>query len=107
MLFDKIVVDAPCSGEGMFRKDETAIKEWTPENVTLCAERQKSILAEAEKMLKPGGVLVYSTCTFAPAEDEEILLWFYAHILIFMSKIITTYSVLIFLTEIPILYLTK
>lgn len=75
-FFDKIVVDAPCSGEGMFRKDETAIKEWTPENVTLCAERQKSILAEAEKMLKPGGVLVYSTCTFAPAEDEEILLWF-------------------------------
>ena len=57
-FFDKIVVDAPCSGEGMFRKDETAIKEWTPENVTLCAERQKSILAEAEKMLKPGGVLV-------------------------------------------------
>ena len=75
-FFHKIMVDAPCSGEGMFRKDETAIKEWTPENVTLCAERQKSILAEAEKMLKPGGVLVYSTCTFAPAEDEEILLWF-------------------------------
>lgn len=106
-FFDKIVVDAPCSGEGMFRKDETAIKEWTPENVTLCAERQKSILAEAEKMLKPGGVLVYSTCTFAPAEDEEILLWFLRTYLIFMSKIITTYSVLIFLTEIPILYLTK
>ena len=61
-FFDKIVVDAPCSGEGMFRKDETAIKEWTPENVTLCAERQKSILTEAEKMLKPGGVLVFCTC---------------------------------------------
>lgn len=75
-FFDKIVVDAPCSGEGMFRKDETAISEWTPENVNLCAERQKSILHEAQKMLKPNGVIVYSTCTFAPAENEDILVWF-------------------------------
>lgn len=75
-FFDKIIVDAPCSGEGMFRKDDTAIKEWSPENVTLCSERQKSILSQAQKMLKPDGVIVYSTCTFAPAENEEILIWF-------------------------------
>lgn len=75
-FFDKIVVDAPCSGEGMFRKDDTAIEEWTPDNVILCSERQKSILSQAQKMLKPDGVIVYSTCTFAPAENEEILIWF-------------------------------
>ena len=68
--FDVIVVDAPCSGEGMFRKDETAITEWSPENVTMCAERQKEILSQAVKALRPGGSLVYSTCTFAPDEDE-------------------------------------
>ena len=70
-FFDVVVVDAPCSGEGMFRKDETAIKEWSVENVKMCAERQKDILAEAVKTVAPGGYLVYSTCTFAPAEDEE------------------------------------
>lgn len=64
-------MDAPCSGEGMFRKDAGAISEWSPENVTLCKERQEMILAYADAMLKPGGVLVYSTCTFAPQEDEE------------------------------------
>ena len=69
--FDVVVVDAPCSGEGMFRKDETAIKEWSLENVKMCAERQKDILDEAVKTVAPGGYLVYSTCTFAPAEDEE------------------------------------
>ena len=69
--FDVVVVDAPCSGEGMFRKDETAIKEWSVENVKMCAERQKDILDEAVKTVAPGGYLVYSTCTFAPAEDEE------------------------------------
>ena len=68
--FDKILVDAPCSGEGMFRKDETAIREWSMEHVQMCADRQQMILKEAAKMLKPGGVLVYSTCTFAPAENE-------------------------------------
>ena len=71
LFFDRIVVDAPCSGEGMFRKDASAISEWSPENVTLCKERQEMILAYADAMLKPGGVLVYSTCTFAPQEDEE------------------------------------
>lgn len=75
-FFDKILVDAPCSGEGMFRKDETAIAEWTPDQVKLCAERQKLILNEADAMLKDGGVLVYSTCTFSPEEDEEMILWF-------------------------------
>ncbi|HBA96733.1 MAG TPA: RNA methyltransferase [Lachnospiraceae bacterium] len=74
--FDKILVDAPCSGEGMFRKDMAAIKEWSPENVKMCAMRQKLILGCADAMLKPGGIIVYSTCTFAPAEDEEMLIWF-------------------------------
>ena len=68
--FDVIVVDAPCSGEGMFRKDDTAIKEWSLENVNMCAERQKDILDAIVHSLKPGGILAYSTCTFAPAEDE-------------------------------------
>ena len=68
--FDKILVDAPCSGEGMFRKNELSCQEWSPENVKMCADRQDDILEEAIKMLKPGGRLVYSTCTFAPDEDE-------------------------------------
>ena len=70
--FDKILVDAPCSGEGMFRKNaQEAYEEWSEENVALCAERQSRIMREAVKMLKEGGKIVYSTCTFAPAEDEE------------------------------------
>ena len=69
--FDKILVDAPCSGEGMFRKNaEEALKEWSEENVALCAQRQAHILHEATKMLRVGGRLAYSTCTFATAEDE-------------------------------------
>lgn len=68
--FDKILVDAPCSGEGMFRKSEEARTEWSPENVALCAKRQDDILDCAAGMLCPGGRLVYSTCTFAPEEDE-------------------------------------
>ena len=69
--FDKILVDAPCSGEGMFRKNaEEALGEWSEENIALCAERQREILSAATKMLKNGGRLVYSTCTFAYAEDE-------------------------------------
>lgn len=68
--FDKILVDAPCSGEGMFRKNEAACDEWSPENVQICAERQDEILDCAARMLRPGGRLVYSTCTFAPAENE-------------------------------------
>ncbi|MDE6586346.1 MAG: RsmB/NOP family class I SAM-dependent RNA methyltransferase [Clostridia bacterium] len=68
--FDKILVDAPCSGEGMFKKEEAAIPEWSVQNVALCAERQKEILDCAADMLSGGGRLVYSTCTFAPEEDE-------------------------------------
>ncbi len=69
--FDKILVDAPCSGEGMFRKNaEEALSEWSEENIALCAKRQARILDEATKMLKEGGRLVYSTCTFAEEEDE-------------------------------------
>lgn len=70
VFFDRILVDAPCSGEGMFRKNDNAGEEWSEENVALCAERQDGILDCAATMLKPGGRLVYSTCTFAPAEDE-------------------------------------
>lgn len=68
--FDRILVDAPCSGEGMFRKNEDACGEWSPENVQICAERQDEILDCAAKMLRAGGKLVFSTCTFAPAENE-------------------------------------
>lgn len=74
-FFDRIIVDAPCSGEGMFHKEEAALTEWSPENVRMCAERQREILRCAVDMLQAGGVLVYSTCTFAPAEDEEIVQW--------------------------------
>lgn len=68
--FDKILVDAPCSGEGMFRKNEDACGEWSLSNVELCGERQDEILDCAASMLKPGGKIVYSTCTFAPNENE-------------------------------------
>ena len=68
--FDRILVDAPCSGEGMFRKNEVACEEWSLENVEICASRQDEILDCAAKMLRPGGRLVYSTCTFAPQENE-------------------------------------
>lgn len=70
-FFDRIVVDAPCSGEGMFRKDEQARAEWSEENVRICAARQQEILDNAADMLRPGGMMVYSTCTFSPEEDEE------------------------------------
>lgn len=70
VFFDKILVDAPCSGEGMFRKNPEAMEEWSLEQVKICADRQADILQSAAVMLKPGGRLVYSTCTFAPEEDE-------------------------------------
>ena len=73
--FDKIVVDAPCSGEGMFRKDPDAVQYWSQEYVLTCQKRQKDILNEAVKMLKQNGDLIYSTCTFSPEEDEEIVEW--------------------------------
>jgi 16S rRNA C967 or C1407 C5-methylase (RsmB/RsmF family)/NOL1/NOP2/fmu family ribosome biogenesis protein len=71
-FFHKIIVDAPCSGEGMFRKNPEAIEEWSVEHVKMCAKRQLSILEQAVKMLRPGGRIVYSTCTFAVEEDEEV-----------------------------------
>lgn len=69
-FFDRILVDAPCSGEGMFRKNEEACGEWSLENVEMCAERQDTILDSAQQMLRSGGLLVYSTCTFSPQENE-------------------------------------
>lgn len=76
LFFDKIMVDAPCSGEGMFRKDIQSRQEWSLKQVEVCAKRQQDILAQAAVMLKPGGVLVYSTCTFAPQENEQNAAWF-------------------------------
>lgn len=74
--FDKILVDAPCSGEGMLRKESEAAKQWSEENVEMCAARQKKILQSAASMLAPGGLLVYSTCTFSEEEDERNAEWF-------------------------------
>ena len=71
-FFNKIIVDAPCSGEGMFRKEEKAIEEWSLEHTKSCAVRQKLIMDSAIKMLSPGGKLVYSTCTFSPLENEGV-----------------------------------
>lgn len=74
-LFDCVLVDAPCSGEGMFRKDMQAREEWSLQNVAMCAERQRSILADVWSALKPGGILIYSTCTFNRKEDEQNAQW--------------------------------
>ena len=71
--FDKILVDAPCSGEGMIKKHDVALSNWSIKNIHLCASRQKEILESAYKMLKKDGVLVYSTCTYALEEDEEVV----------------------------------
>lgn len=70
-LFDCVLVDAPCSGEGLFRKDEGAVDEWSLRNVQMCAERQRDILRYVWPALKPGGILIYSTCTYNPSEDED------------------------------------
>lgn len=74
-FFDIIVVDAPCSGEGMFRKDKNAINEWSEENVQLCSNRQQRILTDVLPALKPGGFIIYSTCTFNTGENEENVIW--------------------------------
>jgi 16S rRNA C967 or C1407 C5-methylase (RsmB/RsmF family)/NOL1/NOP2/fmu family ribosome biogenesis protein len=74
-FFDVIVVDAPCSGSGLFRKDNEAISEWSPENVQLCCGRQQRILTDILPSLKEGGVLIYSTCSYSKEEDEEIADW--------------------------------
>ena len=70
-FFHRVLVDAPCSGEGMFRKEEAAVTDWSQETVEMCARRQAEILDSAAELVMPGGRLVYSTCTFAPEEDEE------------------------------------
>ncbi|MTT32115.1 NOL1/NOP2/sun family putative RNA methylase [Terrilactibacillus sp. BCM23-1] len=77
--FDKILVDAPCSGEGMFRKDPEAIEYWSLDHVKHCASMQKEILDHAYHMLKPGGILVYSTCTFSAEENEQSIDHFLDH----------------------------
>ncbi len=74
-FFDVIVVDAPCSGEGLFRRDASAMDEWSESNASHCALRQKRILADVWPALAEGGMLVYSTCTFNPEENEENIAW--------------------------------
>lgn len=74
-VYDLILADVPCSGEGMFRKDPASIAEWSPTNVAHCAERQRAIIQAVWPSLKPGGFLVYSTCTYNTAENEENLAW--------------------------------
>ncbi|HMK20596.1 MAG TPA: hypothetical protein VK492_20490 [Chitinophagaceae bacterium] len=73
--FDVILVDAPCSGSGLFRRDPEAIEEWSEQNVALCSQRQQRILADVLPALKNGGVLIYSTCSYSKEEDEEISEW--------------------------------
>ncbi|MCD7710974.1 MAG: RsmB/NOP family class I SAM-dependent RNA methyltransferase, partial [Porphyromonadaceae bacterium] len=70
--FDVILVDAPCSGEGMFRKEEQAVTEWSPNQIACCTERQREILSDVWEALSPGGLLLYSTCTYNREENEEI-----------------------------------
>ena len=72
-FFDRVLIDAPCSGEGMFRKEESAVTDWSQETVEMCARRQAEILHSGAQLLKSGGRLVYSTCTFAPEENEQAI----------------------------------
>lgn len=74
-IFDVVLADVPCSGEGMFRKDETAISEWSVGNVSLCRQRQRRILRDVWPCLKEGGILIYSTCTYNREENEENVAW--------------------------------
>ncbi len=78
-FFDVMVVDAPCSGSGLFRRDPEAVQEWSYDNVMLCSQRQQRILADALPALKPGGTLIYSTCSYAREEDELLLDWLMEH----------------------------
>lgn len=75
LIFDVILTDVPCSGEGLFRREPAAIKEWSPQNVRFCAERQRQILRDIWPCLKDGGLLIYSTCTFNTYENEENVRW--------------------------------
>lgn len=72
-LFDLVMADAPCSGEGMFRKEDSAVTEWSEDNVRMCAERQKGILDNAAKLVRSGGYIVYATCTFSLEENEMVV----------------------------------
>ena len=72
-FFDRVLIDAPCSGEGMFRKEEAAVTDWSQETVEMCAHRQGEILRSGGELVRPGGRLVYSTCTFAPEENEQAI----------------------------------
>ena len=74
--FDAVLADVPCSGEGMFRREPDSIAEWSPEQAAGCAERQREIICEAAKLVRPGGRMVYSTCTFNPEENERNVTWF-------------------------------
>ena len=78
-FFHKILLDAPCSGEGMFRKDENLIRDWSTEKSDKLAQIQRELILDAARMLRPGGLLLYSTCTFAPAEDEGTISWLLEH----------------------------
>jgi len=75
LMFDLIAVDAPCSGEGMFRKDDVAVADWSLQNVQMCAMRQRQIIEDVWPALKPGGYMIYSTCTFNRYEDEDNVRW--------------------------------
>lgn len=77
--FDIVVIDAPCSGEGLFRKDKDAIKEWNTENIRMCARRQQDILRSVISCVRENGYIVYSTCTFEPAENEDQIKWLLEH----------------------------
>ncbi len=80
IAFDLILADVPCSGEGMFRKDPQAIREWSPQNVEKCAQLQRSIIEDIWPVLRPGGYLIYSTCTFNRHENEENVRWIASHL---------------------------
>jgi NOL1/NOP2/sun family putative RNA methylase len=78
-IFDLMLIDAPCSGEGMFRKDKESQKEWSEDNVALCAARQQRIVASVLPALRKGGHIIYSTCTYSEAENEEAIRWILAN----------------------------
>ena len=89
-FFDRVLVDAPCSGEGMFRKEEAAVTDWSQETVEMCARRQAEILHSAAQLVRPDGRLVYSTCTFAPEEDEQAVAAFLSEHPEFTPEVIET-----------------
>lgn len=87
-FFDVLVIDAPCSGSGLFRKEPQAINEWSPENVWLCCGRQKRIIADAFNCLKKDGILIYSTCSYSKEEDEDIADWLVQELLMQNQRLV-------------------